>query len=159
MANRFRSPLAAAIFRKSLEEKGLAGSWQVGSAGTWATPGQPVIPSVLAAARELGLDLSGHRAARLDEGMLTAYDLILVMQASQVEALRSEFPALNEHIYLLSHVLELRSYDFPDLSGSEQEVAEVSADLNALLRRGLDGVCILATYLHNLRVNSTIQHG
>ncbi|RPJ38045.1 MAG: low molecular weight phosphatase family protein, partial [Chloroflexi bacterium] len=66
MANRFRSPLAAAIFRKSLEEKGLAGSWQVGSAGTWATPGQPVIPSVLAAARELGLDLSGHRAARLD---------------------------------------------------------------------------------------------
>ena len=153
-ANRFRSPLAAAIFKKSLQEKGLDGSWRVGSAGTWATPGQPALPSVLAAARALGLDLSGHRSARLDERMLAAYDLILVMQASQKEALQSEFPALYEHIYLLSHVLERRSYDFPDFSGSEQEVTEVSADLNALLRHGLDGICVLATYLHNVRINS-----
>lgn len=159
MANRFRSPLAAAIFKKSLDEKGITDSWQVGSAGTWATPGAPVIPSVLAAAESMGLELSGHRAARLNEEMLNAYDLILVMQASQEEALHSEFPTLYEHIYLLSHVLERRSYDFPDLSSTEQEVAEVGADLNALLRHGLDNICVLATYLHNLRVNSTLQDG
>jgi protein arginine phosphatase len=158
-ANRFRSPLAAAIFKKSLEEKGVARSWQVGSAGTWATPGQPALPSVLEAARDLGLDLSGHRAARLDAGMLRSYDLILVMQASQKEALQSEFPALYEHIYLLSHVLERRTYDFPDVSGSEREVAEVSADLNTLLRHSQDGICVLATYLHNQRVNTALQHG
>jgi protein-tyrosine-phosphatase len=159
MANRFRSPLAAAIFQKSLEEKGIAACWQVGSAGTWASPGQPALPSVLAAARGLGLDLSGHHAARLNEGMLKAYNLILVMQASQKEALQSEFPALYEHIYLLSHVLERRTYDIPDASSSEQEVVEVSLDLNVLIRQGLDNICVLATYLHNLRVNSTLQNG
>jgi protein-tyrosine phosphatase len=159
MANRFRSPLAAAIFQKSLEEKGIAACWRVGSAGTWASPGQPPLPSVLAVARDLGLDLACHRAARLNEGMLTAYDLILVMQASQKEALQSEFPVLYEHIYLLSHVLERRSYDFPDVSSSEQEVAQVGADLNTLIRHGLDNICVLATYLHNLRIGSTLQNG
>jgi protein-tyrosine-phosphatase len=152
-ANRFRSPLAAAIFKKALLEKGLDVSWQVGSAGTWARPGLPALPVVLEAARALGLDLSGHRAARLDGAMLQAYDLVLVMQAGQLEALRSEFPDLNEHIYLLSHVLERRTYDFPDLSACGQEVGEVSADLNVLLRHGLDNICVLATYLHNLRAN------
>ncbi len=159
MANRFRSPLAAALFQKSLQEKGASAGWQVGSAGTWASPGQPALPSVLAAARDLGLDLSGHQSARVDEAMLNAYDLILVMQSSQKEALQSEFPSLYEHIYLLSHVLERRTYDFPDLSETEREVAEVSADLDALIRQGLDNICVLATYLHNMRINSALAHG
>jgi protein-tyrosine-phosphatase len=159
MANQFRSPLAAAIFRKSLEEKGLAGSWQVGSAGTWATPGQAALPSAQAAARVLGLDLSGHRATRLNEQMLSAYDLILVMQSSQKEALQGEFPALYEHIYLLSHVLERRTYDIQDVSSPEQDVTEVSNDLNGLLRHSLDCICILATALHNQRISSALQNG
>ena len=159
MANQFRSPLAAAIFQKLLQEKGIDDGWQVGSAGTWATPGQQALPSVLGAARDLGLNLSQHRATCLNETMLKAYDLILVMQASQKEALQSEFPALYEHIYLLSHVLERRTYDIPDGAGSEQDVLEVSTDLNTLLRQGLDSICILATYLHNVKANSQLQNG
>ena len=159
LANRFRSPLAAAIFKKSLEEKGISACYQVDSAGTWASPGLPPLPRVLEAARELGLDLSCHRAVRLKEEMLKAYDLILVMQSSQKEALQVEFPSLYEHIYLLSHVLERRTYDFPDLSESGQEVAEVSADLNLLVRQGLDHICVLACYLHNIRENATVRNG
>jgi protein-tyrosine-phosphatase len=158
MANRFRSPLAAAIFQKSLEEKGLSDSWQIGSAGTWARPGQPPLPGVLAAARGLGLDLSAHRSVRLDEQMLFDYDLTLVMQASQKEALQSEFPVLYEHIYLLSHVLERRTYDIPDISNCEQGVVEVASDLNQLMRHNLDGICILATSLHNLRINAALKY-
>jgi len=142
---------------KLLEEKGLADSWQVGSAGTWATPGLPAIPGAVAAAQKLGLELSGHRSMRVNEQYLSEYDLILMMEANQKEALQSEFPSLYEHIYLLSHVIERRSYDFPDTYGSEQEIAEVCRDLDTLLRRGLDSICILATYLHNTRLNSTIQ--
>ena len=156
VADRFRSPLAAAIFQKALEEKGIATSWRVGSAGSWASRGEPPLPAVLSAARDLGLDLSGHQAAQLDEAMLRAYDLVLVMQASQKEALQSEFPALYEHIYLLSHVLERRTYDFPDLSASGQKAAEASAGLEALLRRGLDNICALAAQLHNLRVHDSL---
>jgi protein-tyrosine-phosphatase len=149
MANRFRSPLAAAIFRKLLEEKGLADLWQVGSAGTWAAPGQPVLAFVAQAAQTYGLDLSGHRSARVSAELLAGYDLILVMQASQKEALQSEFPALVERIYLLADVVERRTFDIPDTSTSLQGVMDVSADLDDLIRRGLQGICILATYLHN----------
>jgi len=159
LANQFRSPLAAAIFMKLLEEIGLAPTWQVASAGTWATPGLPAVPTALVAAQKLGLDLSGHRAARVDEQLLAAYDLVLVMEAGQKEALQSEFPALYEHIYLLSHVLERRSYDIPDTFGSEREATQVGADLNTLLRNGQDNICILATYLHNVRIASTHKNG
>ena len=155
-ANRFRSPLAAAFLIKALEEMGITESWRIGSAGTWATPGQPVLQTVSGAAQGFGIDLSGHRSARVSRRLLSEHDLILVMQASQKEALLSEFPELEEHIYLFSYVVERGSYDIPDLSGSEQGVQEIGVELDALIRRGLNYICVLATYLHNTRQRSEI---
>lgn len=150
-ANRFRSPLAAACFRKALEagRHESAVSWTVGSAGTWAAPGQPVIPAVLVAAQKLGLDLAEHRSVRVSRQLLAEYDLILVMQASQQEALQSEFPALSESIYLFSNVVERGSYDIPDSFESEEDVVTVGLEMNALIRRGLNYICVLAIALHN----------
>jgi protein-tyrosine phosphatase len=153
-ANRFRSPLAAAFLIKALEEMGITDSWRIGSAGTWATPGQPVLQTVSDTAQGFGIDLSGHRSARVSRRLLAEHDLILVMQASQKEALLSEFPELGEHIYLLSDVVERRSYDIPDSSGSEQGVQDIAAELDALIRRGLNYICVLATYLHNTKHRS-----
>lgn len=150
-ANRFRSPLAAAILTKVLQELGLAEDWRIGSAGTWATPGQPVLPHVSRVAHGFGLDLSEHRSVRLNQKLMAGYDLILVMQASQREALWSEFPAQQEHIYLLSDVVERRSYDIPDSTQSEQSILEVGDELHELIRRGRDYICVLATYLYNAR--------
>lgn len=155
--NRFRSPLAAAFFKKDLEERGLAESWRAGSAGTWAETGQPVIPEVHDAARRLGIDLSSHRSSRVNGQILAEYDLILVMQASQREALLSEFADLRERVYLLSDVIERRSYDIPDLSGSEQEITEGTAELQVLIRRGLEEIVVLATYLGNLRCAQDVR--
>lgn len=158
--NRFRSPLAAAIFSKALVEENnreiaslihRAGPWRVRSAGTWAIPGQPVVQEVYPAAQKLGLDLAHHRAERVSGQLLSEYDLILVMQASQKEALLSEFPSLEGSIYLLSHVVERGSYDIPDTFQSEHEVAEVTAELDELIRRGLYSICVLAVALHNQR--------
>jgi protein-tyrosine phosphatase len=158
-ANRFRSPLAAALLQHSLEKMGIAESWRIGSAGNWATPGQPVLPSVSETAQGFGIDLSGHRSTRVSRQLLSNYDLILVMQAGQKEALLSEFPHLEERIYLLSEVVERRSYDIPDSPESEQGVQEIGAELNALIRRGLDYICVLATYLHNTRRSSGLSNG
>lgn len=148
-ANRFRSPLAAAIFAKALEEMGIAEDWRVGSAGLWAMSGQPALEGVAGAARKMGMDLSEHRSARVSGDLLSAYDLILVMEASQREALLSEFPGLDQRIYLLSSVVERRSYDIPDLPESDAGILEVGLELNELVRRGLESICILATYLNN----------
>jgi protein-tyrosine phosphatase len=150
-ANRFRSPLAAAFLGKVLEENGQAASWVVGSAGTWAEPGQTVIPAVLDVALEYGLSLTAHRATRVSGPLLADYDIILVMQSSQREALRSEFPSLYDRIYLLSNVVERRSYDIPDSSDSPQQVAEVGAELYELIRRGWRNICALATVSHSTR--------
>lgn len=158
-ANRFRSPLAAAIFKKALveNEAGTEDSWivrsskdwQVGSAGTWAVPGDPALPVVSEKARTLGVDLTDHRARRLDRELLAEYDLVLVMQASHREALLSEYPALEDKVYLFSHVIERGSYDMPDSLGSEEEVADIASEMNSLIRRGLRYICVLATSLHN----------
>lgn len=150
-ANRFRSPLAAAIFRKVLEENGIGSPWLVGSAGTWAAPGQPVIPPVLSVAQKLGLDLSKHRSIGVSRQLLSEYDLVLVMQASQKEALQSEFPSQYQHIHLFSNVVERGSYDIPDSLDSDQDMKSISLELNELIRRGLPNILALAAALHNLR--------
>lgn len=150
-ANRFRSPLAAAVLTKALNELGIAEDWRIGSAGTWATPGQPVLPRVSQVARGFDIDLSLHRSVRLNRQLMAGYDLILVMQASQREALWSEFPERQEHIYLLSDVVERRSYDIPDSLESEEGILEVSNELQGLIQRGRDYICVLATYLYNTR--------
>jgi protein-tyrosine-phosphatase len=151
-ANQFRSPIAAAIFRKLLAaEPGVTDSWTVASAGTWTRPGQPVIPMALQAARKLGIDLATHRSVQVSGQLLGEYDLILVMEASQKEALQSEFPNLSRHVYLFSNVVERGSYDIPDSFGSEREVAEICMELNELIQRGLSYIRVLAIALHNQR--------
>lgn len=159
-ANRFRSPLAAVMFSRALEQEKdsdivsairRAGAWRVSSAGTWATPGRTALPEVARAAEVLGLDLAGHSAVRVDAELLSEYDLILVMQASQKEALLSEFPFVEESIYLFSHVVERSEYDIPDTFGSEEEVMEVAAEMDELIRRGMRYIAVLAIALHNQR--------
>jgi protein-tyrosine-phosphatase len=152
-ANRFRSPLAAAFFKRALDTNAVPGVWQVGSAGTWATPGQPVLPYVSEVAPGYELDLDAHRSTRVSRSLLRGYDLALVMQSSHKEALQSEFPDLQEHIYLLSEVVDQRAYDIPDLCSSLQGVQQVAADLDELLQRGQPAISILAGYLHNLRLH------
>lgn len=152
-ANQFRSPLAAALLKKNLNAMamGMTEAWQIGSAGLWAEPGYPVLPLVAEAAQGFGLDLSGHRSVRVSRPLLAEYDLLLVMQAGQKEALLSEFPELEDRVYLLSEVTERRSYDIPDALGSQQEALEVVTELGSLIRRGTESICVLATYLYNTR--------
>jgi protein-tyrosine-phosphatase len=150
-ANRFRSPLAAALLKQALSELGFAEFWRVGSAGTWAVPGLPALPHVVSVAQRLGIDLSGHSALRVSRQILSAQDLILVMQASQREALWTEFPDLKQHVHLFSEVAERRFYDIPDALESEQSVSDIAAELNGLIRRGLDKICMLASHLSHLR--------
>ena len=151
-ANRYRSPLAAALLSQAIAEVNPSStSWTIGSAGTWAEPGLPVLPAVVHAAATLGLDLTQHRSTRVSGELLFRYDLILVMQASQKEALQSEFPDLSDHIYLLANVVERGSYDIPDWAGSEQDVGDVSLEMNEFLRRGRERICVLAVALHNQR--------
>jgi protein-tyrosine-phosphatase len=143
-ANRFRSPLASAFFRKVLHLSAMPGQWDVDSAGTWALPNLPVLPAVSLIAHKYELDLVRHRSKPVTNTVLAAKDLILVMEAGHKEALQHEFPSVREHIHLLSQVVEDRTYDIPDLTDTLEAIAEISGELNDLIQKGFINICELA---------------
>ena len=143
-ANRFRSPLAAAFFRKALADFAVAGAWDVDSAGTWTVPGLPILPEVPLIARKYDIDLVRHRSKPVTEALLAAQDLILVMEAGHREALQNEFPSSSERVYLLSQAVEDRTYDIPDLIDSVESMMEIGINLYDLLQNGYGNICSLA---------------
>jgi protein-tyrosine-phosphatase len=73
-----RSPLAEALLRAALKERGVEGV-DVSSAGTGAWDGAPASEGAYLVGLERGLDLSGHRARLLTREVVEQADLILTM--------------------------------------------------------------------------------
>jgi protein arginine phosphatase len=92
--NLCRSPMAAALAEDLGRTAGL--DLEVRSAGTRAVPGDPAPAHVRAVCRELGLDLEGHRATRLDADLLRWAGQVLVMQPDHGVAARELVPDLPE---------------------------------------------------------------
>jgi protein arginine phosphatase len=147
-ANQFRSPVAAACLQERLQEAGLTSGWTVESAGTWAMEGAPMSTGVLRALRPLGINLEHHRPRPVSEELLRAFDLILVMEAGQKEALRIEFPAVLGRVFLLSEVAEGVPYDIPDPTRDPSySFAAVAVEVRNLVRDGFLAICAKAMLL------------
>ena len=73
-----RSPLAAALMQRAVQERGVDGI-EVSSAGTGAWDGAPASEGAYLVGLEQGLDLSGHRARLLTRDLVEQSDLILTM--------------------------------------------------------------------------------
>ncbi|MFP3947489.1 MAG: low molecular weight protein arginine phosphatase [Gemmatimonadota bacterium] len=83
--NTCRSPMAEAIARRKLQERG----WdhvEVASAGAAALTGVPASDGAVAAAEREGLDLSDHSSAQLTRERVQAADLVLAMTLGHVRA-------------------------------------------------------------------------
>lgn len=83
--NTCRSPLAEAITRRALAERG----WnhvEVGSAGVAAMPGVSASDGARTVSEQNGLDLSAHRSAQLTPERVAEADLVLVMTHSHLRA-------------------------------------------------------------------------
>jgi protein-tyrosine phosphatase len=150
-ANRFRSPIASALFVRSLVKKGKLQDYHVESAGTWAETGALVVPSTKWINDYLGLDLAAHRARPVTRELLGRQDLILVMENNHWEALRVEFPEIRERIHLLSNVVTGMIYDIPDPGGPTpgDTFPNVARELSELVGAGFEKICILANRLHD----------
>lgn len=104
-ANQFRSPIAAALFSRKVEEMGEPDRWTVGSAGTWTIAGLHVHGQANNQADKLGVDLSTHKTREVTGDLLGSSDLIVVMDRNHQEALEAEFPETREKIVLLGNVV------------------------------------------------------
>ncbi len=82
--NTCRSPLAEALARRRLAERGMS-DVEVASAGTSPWEGAAASDGSMLVALEHGLDLSGHRARVLTRDLVSGADLILAMGPHHVE--------------------------------------------------------------------------
>jgi len=146
LANRFRSPLAAAFFCKYLEKVPDQSNWLVGSAGTWAQAGLPPDARALQDARDWGLDIKSHRSRQVNSVLLSQSNLVLVMEAGQKEALQVEFPKESKKVFLLTEVAGGVPYDIPDPFGPDGAThQEIANELEGLIKTGFEKICNFAT--------------
>jgi protein arginine phosphatase len=82
--NTCRSPLAEALARREIAERGLDAVIEVGSAGTDAMNGASASEGSTAAAATVGIDLSGHRSRLLTPEVVAESDCILTMSVSHL---------------------------------------------------------------------------
>ena len=147
-ANQFRSPFAAACLLDAIQAEHPTGVWIVESAGTWTKAGMPT--PELSRQIAIGLGLKGlerHQTRQVDRGLLSQFDLIIVMEAGHKEALCIEFPFIKKRVYMLSEIVEGIQYDIPDPAAPDVDPNEVAQELITLINKGVNKIIHLAESL------------
>lgn len=83
----------------------------VGSAGLGALVGHPADATSTELMREIGLDLSQHRAQQFTSAHASQADLILVMEGEQKFEIQRRYPPASGKVFRLG---ELGNFDIPD---------------------------------------------
>lgn len=143
-ANVCRSPVAEALLRNRLTKMGLD-EWEVGSAGTWAYPGQRAAEFSIQLMGEQGLDIEQHASRMVADSLLSTTDLVLCMEIGHAEALRAEFPKERHKIYLLTEMSD-RHYSVKDPYGGPLEAYQgMVAEVATLIDEGMPRIIDLAS--------------
>ena len=109
LGNICRSPMAEAVFKKMVEEEGLAGSISVNSFGTSdCEEGNPVYPPVASLLRQKGYDFK-HYAKMIGMADVKNSDYILVMDRMNLDDLMEKTGGnYADKIFMLGHFLPER---------------------------------------------------
>jgi protein-tyrosine phosphatase len=139
-ANMCRSPMAEALFKQMLDNRGNAEGWRVESAGVWSLDGNQASPGAVATMQRKGIDLSGHRARSANLVGIEDFDLILTMERNHEEALRAAYPELAKKIFMLTE-MSGRISDIRDpIGGSSADYDDTAGELERLLFDGLEQI-------------------
>ncbi len=118
IGNICRSPMAEALLREGLREKG-GEDYEVQSAGLGALVGHPAEEMVQTLLWERGIDISEHMAKQLNSELIRWSDVILVMDREQKRAIESSEPSARGRVYRLG---EWGDFDIPDPYRRPEEV-------------------------------------
>jgi protein-tyrosine-phosphatase len=144
-ANICRSPMAEALFRSILLEKGInPNTWRIGSAGTWASEGKPAAPEVVEVLAARGLNVRSHRSRMVNAENLKNCHLVLTMETGHKEALLVEFRSMRGKVFTLSEMSgECGSVEDP-IGGPMEGYIQAAEEIERLLRLGLDQITLMA---------------
>lgn len=142
-ANICRSPVAAALLRDRLRQRGLA-DWQVESAGTWAMVARGASRHSIDLMSRYGHDITGHRSRMVTDDMLRGADLVLTMEDGHAEALRAEFAPEAHKVFMITEMIG-HTYSIADpYGGPPEEYERMAASLTEVIDGGLERIVFLA---------------
>lgn len=116
--NTCRSPMAEGIFKKLLSDKNIT-DIECSSAGIFAMTGDEVTPNSVKACERFGVDISSHRARRINEYILDETDKFVCMTAQHASSLSLYVP--QEKIIVLGDGI-------PDPFGGDLETYMICAN-------------------------------
>lgn len=134
LGNICRSPLAEALFRYHVAQKGLEDRFSIASAGTGGYHvGEPPDPgSVRVARNRLDLDISHQRAQQLAPRHFDGYDYLVAMDRSNLRDARRLAGADDANLFLFRNFEpddSNRGEDVPDPYGGDQSHFENVYDI------------------------------
>ncbi|HHX01545.1 MAG TPA: low molecular weight protein arginine phosphatase [Firmicutes bacterium] len=97
--NTCRSPMAAALLKKHAEQRRIA--VEVDSAGLNAFENEPASTQAQTVMQDYGIDLSNHKAKRIDPQTLDQYDLVLTMAKNHKQQILNLRPDLENKVFLI----------------------------------------------------------
>jgi len=98
VGNICRSPMAEALLKRELREQD---GFTVESAGLGALVGYPASEFSIELMDELDLDITAHRARQIHPDMVSAADLVLVMEAGHKRAIDDADPTARGKVHRL----------------------------------------------------------
>ena len=136
--NTCRSPMAEAIARKFIIERGLV-EMDVASAGTSSWEGAAASDGALLVGMERRLDLSGHRSQQLTRALVESSDLIITMGPHHLERVEALGGAGKSFMLTSYPSRGSTGRAISDPMGGDLEIYRATADeLEAEIRRVFD---------------------
>ncbi len=136
--NTCRSPMAAALLKDMLREKGIQ-NIKVESAGIATYPNEKANPLAQQIMEEQGVQVADHRSRQVQVDMLKQSDLILTMTEGHKNAVLSGEPSAWNKIFTLNEYAGFNEKDIPDPYGlSKQEYQIAAQEINKALEKIID---------------------
>ncbi len=139
--NTCRSAMGEALLRRALVEELGPGAEEIRvvSAGILANEGDPASANAIAAMRELGMDITSHRARGLSAEVLEGAELVLTMTSAHKRAVLAQHPWLEGRVMTANEFADLAAElgpDTPDPFGGSIEAYRATArDLARAMER------------------------
>jgi protein-tyrosine phosphatase len=128
VGNICRSPMGEGLLRARLAARP---GFTVSSAGVAALVGRPADPLAVALLAEQGIDISAHRARQLTPELVSACDLVLVMEKGHEQVVHRISPSARGKVHRIGR---FGDFDVPDPYRQARPAFEQSL---ALLERGI----------------------
>lgn len=134
-ANQCRSPVGQALLstlpaRRSWPDP----DWRVASAGVAARDGAPVVSDSVRIASGWGVDLSTHRARRLDRDLVAAADLVVTMETGHLADVLRLVPNALPRSFAWLELARLATSTSVDDATWDDDVADSTGRLHAVTR-------------------------